>query len=169
MRTLELISGPAAGQSIDIDRELVIGREDADVTIPDSEVSRRHLVVRPVEHGVEVEDLGSLNGTFLDGERIREPVTIVIRGVITLGTSEMRVDVALPQAAPRDQVTMLSSDPAGLTIQARIPFSTQPALEQPPLPPADVRGTSRLPVPALVGIAAVVVAALVVAAILLFL
>ena len=81
----------------------------------------------------------------------------------------MRVDVALPQAAPR-QVTMLSSDPAGLTIRPRsLPFSTQPALEQPPLPPADVRGTSRLPVPALVGIAAVVVAALVVAAVIFFL
>ena len=168
MRTLELISGPAAGRSVDIDRELVIGREDADVTIPDSEVSRRHLVLRPVEHGVEVEDLGSLNGTFLDGERIREPVTIVIRGVITVGSSEMRVDVALPQPVPRDQVTMLSSDPAGLTIQARIPFATQPALEQPPLPPADVRGKRRLPVPAFVGIAAVAVA-LVAAAILLFL
>ncbi len=170
MRTLKLIAGPAAGQEVEIDRELVIGRENADVTIDDEQISRRHLVLRPVEHGVELEDLGSLNGTFIDGERIDKPVTIVIRGVVTLGTSEMRVDVALPRTAQRDQATQLSASPLGQTIQARAPFSTEPSLELPPMPPDDVREQPRRrpPVPEL-AVTVVVVAAFVLAALLILL
>jgi len=35
---LRVISGPHAGRSLEIDRELVIGRQDADLTIEDSEL-----------------------------------------------------------------------------------------------------------------------------------
>jgi pSer/pThr/pTyr-binding forkhead associated (FHA) protein len=170
MRTLKLISGPAAGQEIEIDRELVIGREDADVTIDDEQISRRHLVLRPVEDGVELEDLGSLNGTFVDGERIDRPVTIAIRGVVTIGTSELHVDVPLPLGSPGDQATQLSASPLGQTIQARVPFSTEPALEKPPLPPAGVPERTR-PRPRVPELAAsvVVVAAFALAALLIVL
>jgi pSer/pThr/pTyr-binding forkhead associated (FHA) protein len=63
-------SGPRAGERIELVAELVVGRENADVTVSDEEVSRRHLAVRPHEDGVELEDLGSTNGTFVDGERV---------------------------------------------------------------------------------------------------
>ena len=62
--------GPRTGQRLEPEGELVIGREGAAVTIEDSELSRRHAAVRPVEGGIEIEDLGSLNGTFVNGRRI---------------------------------------------------------------------------------------------------
>ena len=40
------MSGPLAGQTIDVENEVVIGREDTDLTIDDVELSRRHAVVR---------------------------------------------------------------------------------------------------------------------------
>jgi two-component system, cell cycle response regulator len=54
--------------------ETIIGRTAAcDIVIPESRVSRRHAVIRRVKPGAddfEVVDLGSTNGTFVDGERV---------------------------------------------------------------------------------------------------
>jgi hypothetical protein len=93
-RTLRLSSGPGAGQEIEIERELVVGREGCDVTIDDSELSRRHAAFRPAENGVEVEDLGSLNGTFVDGERISGTRVVTLTAKIKLGTSEGSLELA---------------------------------------------------------------------------
>lgn len=93
MKKLRVTSGPAAGQSFDADEELVIGREGADVTIDDAEISRRHTIVRPHADGVSVEDLGSTNGTFVDGQRITGPVTLPSGGTMRLGTSTITVEV----------------------------------------------------------------------------
>ena len=97
MRTLRVTSGPAAGQSVEIERELVIGREGADLTIDDPELSRRHVALRAVEDGVEVEDLGSLNGTFVAGQRISSPTTLTSRAQLRVGTTEAMIEVSLPQ------------------------------------------------------------------------
>ena len=47
-----------------------IGREGCDITLADPDVSRRHARVTPRGDTVVVEDLGSTNGTFVNGERI---------------------------------------------------------------------------------------------------
>jgi diguanylate cyclase (GGDEF)-like protein len=59
--------------SLETGKELVIGRrEDADVQVRDDGVSRRHASVKVVGEGAEIKDLGSANGTFVDGERVTE-------------------------------------------------------------------------------------------------
>ncbi|MGZ4257317.1 MAG: FHA domain-containing protein [Gaiellaceae bacterium] len=68
---LVVTGGPAAGTRFDLDAEVVLGREGVSGTIgDDSELSRRHAVVRPVAGGFEIEDLGSRNGTFVNGQKI---------------------------------------------------------------------------------------------------
>jgi adenylate cyclase len=53
-------------------RLLVVGRTaDADIRIPDPTISRRHAELRVVNGGVSVQDLGSFNGTFINGVRVR--------------------------------------------------------------------------------------------------
>ena len=94
MPTLKVISGPLAGQSLSLDRELVVGRDAADLTIDDPEISRRHAVMRPVEGGVQVEDLGSSNGTLVDGRRIDAPTTLSRNGVVQVGGTKIAVDMA---------------------------------------------------------------------------
>ena len=55
--------------------ETVIGRTaGADIVIPGSRVSRRHAVIRRAAPGAddfELIDLGSTNGTFVDGQRVK--------------------------------------------------------------------------------------------------
>jgi hypothetical protein len=93
--TLRLISGPAAGLAVEIDREIVLGREGADVVIADPELSRRHVALRPVGDGVEVEDLGSRNGTFVDGRRISRPERLTATARLGLGESEGSIEIAV--------------------------------------------------------------------------
>ncbi|HEX9977015.1 MAG: FHA domain-containing protein [Actinomycetota bacterium] len=60
-----------AGRTMEVRRALVVGRgEAADVVIDDGFASERHARFENVEGTLFVDDLGSTNGTFLNGERI---------------------------------------------------------------------------------------------------
>ena len=96
MARLRVVSGPAAGQTVDIDEEVVIGREDTDLAINDDELSRRHAVVRRHANRLQVEDLGSTNGTFVDGNRIAEPTLLGGGAEIKIGTTVLVVEGVLP-------------------------------------------------------------------------
>jgi pSer/pThr/pTyr-binding forkhead associated (FHA) protein len=65
-------SGPAAGQSITLGDDLVIGREPGSggAVLSDPSVSRRHAVVRKSQDGYVIYDLGSSNGTIVDGVKL---------------------------------------------------------------------------------------------------
>ncbi len=99
--SLEIRSGPLTGQTIELTDEVVIGRENADVTIDDDQISRRHAVVRSVVGAVEVEDLGSSNGTFVDEQRIEAPTRVGGGAKIRLGATVLEVTGVLPVQATR--------------------------------------------------------------------
>jgi pSer/pThr/pTyr-binding forkhead associated (FHA) protein len=84
--------GPLAGRRYELTAELVLGREDADVTIDDPEMSRRHAVVRPTSGGGEVQDLGSLNGTRLNGEKIQDTARLAPGDELRLGRTVFLVE-----------------------------------------------------------------------------
>ena len=129
--TLTVTSGPAAGTAIEVERELVLGREGADLTIPDEELSRRHAILRPTEGGVVVEDLGSLNGTFVNGERISGPVTLTADAAIRIGRSELDMQLAALAAAP--EPVEPEEDP-GRTRLANVVAPPQQPTPEPPDP-----------------------------------
>jgi pSer/pThr/pTyr-binding forkhead associated (FHA) protein len=64
--------GGRAGETFLLDKErTTIGRSpDCDIFLDDVTVSRRHAVVAHDGDHLEIEDLGSLNGTFLNRKRI---------------------------------------------------------------------------------------------------
>ena len=69
--------GPLNGQRWGIANILVIGREpDCDIIIPDRQVSRYHARLTPDENGITLEDLGSKNGTFVNGAAVIDPVLL---------------------------------------------------------------------------------------------
>lgn len=76
----------------------VIGRGgDSDIILDDTGVSRHHLELRSEGGGSLVAtDLGSTNGTFVDGERIRTPVRVRNRSLVTIGRT--RLTVILPES-----------------------------------------------------------------------
>lgn len=71
----------------------VIGRHsDADVRITVEQVSRRHALIRRSGGRVLLEDLGSSNGTRLDGVDVRGPVTVTDGSVIAFGPVSVRFE-----------------------------------------------------------------------------
>ncbi|MFZ5445645.1 MAG: FHA domain-containing protein [Myxococcota bacterium] len=85
-------TGPASGQEFALEGdELVIGRAaDNPVSIPDTSVSRKHALVRNTGSGWAVSDLGSGNGTLLNGEAVADETPLNDGDVITLGDTELR-------------------------------------------------------------------------------
>lgn len=64
--------GPNAGSKFMLDRDVVkAGRHpDSDIFLDDITVSRRHVEIRHEGDGYVVHDAGSLNGTYLNRERV---------------------------------------------------------------------------------------------------
>ena len=66
--------GADAGREIPLISETTIGRdESADLVLADAGISRTHAKVTPEGNSAIIEDLGSSNGTFVNGERVEDP------------------------------------------------------------------------------------------------
>ena len=86
---------PAMGTSRDVWHlsrpDLVLGREEGDVTFPDDEfMSRRHAAVRRASPHPKLEDLSSSNGTFV---RVRTEHVLVAGDMLRLGDQLLRVEL----------------------------------------------------------------------------
>jgi len=132
MAHLVITSGQLEGRRIEVSRELVVGRENVDVEIDDAELSRRHFAVRPVAGGLEVEDLGSRNGTRVDGTRIDGPTRVRHGAVVTVGVTMLTVE--LPQEAPASTAGETRAHVAEGTVVGQAP--PRPARRPAPPPPA---------------------------------
>jgi S1-C subfamily serine protease len=87
--------GPRAGQDVSIDpgRSVTIGRDPAaDVFIDDPRASRPHARITVDAGGsATIEDLGSTNGTFVNGVRIQGPTPLRDADAIALGNTRLVV------------------------------------------------------------------------------
>jgi pSer/pThr/pTyr-binding forkhead associated (FHA) protein/S1-C subfamily serine protease len=97
------------GRHVAVGAEIVIGRRKADLALADSQVSRRHAVVRPIEGGMEIEDLGSANGTTVNGEAIKTAQRLRNGDVVQIGRTRLTAQVP---ASHRD-ITVLAADAIG--------------------------------------------------------
>jgi len=75
---LVVVRGPNAGARFLVDRDVTtIGRHpDSDVFLDDVTVSRRHVEIRREGDDLHLFDLGSLNGTYVAGERLEDRVLV---------------------------------------------------------------------------------------------
>jgi ABC transport system ATP-binding/permease protein len=132
--------------------EAVIGRAtDCQWVIRSGMVSRRHAIIRRAGHEVTIEDLGSSNGTFVNGERLGEPRALRDQDRVQLGAVDLRfvapaseanleatvavTDVATVELPPRNEGTATAS-----RREDRFAFpsiSPSPAAEAPSAPFAD--------------------------------
>jgi len=122
-------------QSIDLQlgRKLVVGRAvTSDVPIYDPTISRRHAEIVLTENGVRVTDLGSSNGTFLNGAKITEAEAgandVVTFGKVAFRVREVTAPVSRPQVvAPPDftspKPSSAKSGVVGGTIVRQLPVS----------------------------------------------
>jgi S1-C subfamily serine protease len=98
---LEFRSGPRRGESVELGGRIVLGRgEDCDVVLDDDKASRFHTALTPLPDGtVRVEDLGSTNGTYVDGRRITEATVLQPGVILTVGDTRLAV-LSGPSATP---------------------------------------------------------------------
>lgn len=88
--TLTILKGPQTGQTFVLENpEISIGRDPASgVFLNDMTVSRHHAVIRIDGGSATVEDLGSLNGTWVDGAIVNN-ATLQDGSTIQIGTFRM--------------------------------------------------------------------------------
>lgn len=78
-------TGPLDGQRWVLQTALTVGREfDCQINIPDRQVSRYHARFSVTPDGIQLEDLGSKNGTHYNGALVEEPVILQDGDVIQI-------------------------------------------------------------------------------------
>jgi DNA-binding NtrC family response regulator len=95
---LRVVDGPDRGLEIDLPPiGVVIGTErSCDVVLTDSFVSRRHCSISPTAAGFSITDLGSKNGTVIDG--------VAVQKVVAPPGVALRIGKTLVQLMPADEV-----------------------------------------------------------------
>nr|BFD84507.1 hypothetical protein StreXyl84_39080 [Streptomyces sp. Xyl84] len=102
---LHVIAGPdAGGVHLLHGGQITVGRSaDADVPLDDPDVSRVHCAVTVAPDGrVSVADLGSTNGTALDGRPVDRPVRFAPGALLRIGESVLRLTPSAGPAARRE-------------------------------------------------------------------
>ena len=106
-------AGPLNGERWLIDEAVTIGRDDnCAVVVPDRQVSRFHARLLVKEEGVLLEDLGSKNGTFYEGQRVGEPIYIQDGGLIQIALVQNFVFLSSDSTMPLGQ-GVLPVEPMG--------------------------------------------------------
>jgi pSer/pThr/pTyr-binding forkhead associated (FHA) protein len=101
---LKVAAGNAAGTLIEVRDELLIGRQaaGAGTLANDIEISRQHARISKGPDGrYLIEDLGSTNGTWINGRRVERSTVLEIGDRIEVGASELIVQIGtIPEATP---------------------------------------------------------------------
>jgi uncharacterized protein DUF4388/FHA domain-containing protein len=90
---LRFISGKYQGGEFPLrpNREIIIGRSsDLDMVLVEDMVSRKHAKITTDDHVVTIQDLGSTNGTFVNGEKVRK-ADLKDGDRILIGTSIIKI------------------------------------------------------------------------------
>jgi hypothetical protein len=159
---LRMRRGPLPGRSFPVGGERTyIGRDlGNDIVIDDPEISRRHACITCGPSGYSIEDLGSTNGTFVNGIHITGLQALRDGDIIGLG----QVVLAFEETMEVGGDTVTSAPPAPPPVDRRAPPS-RPAYSPPPaaapvVAPAEEGGEVRW---FLIGCGCVVVAVLLIA------
>lgn len=157
-QTYQLVmhKGPNPGKIFElVQDELTIGRDITNrIVINDPEVSRKHARLALQSGAYVIEDLGSTNGTFVDGQRLIGPHMLRPGETIMFGE---KISLEYEVLGFDPNATLVSG--AGPQVQPAAPRETyrvepgdygyqQPPAPQPPAPPAQPPGYYQPPQPA---------------------
>src|SRR5579883_2674450 len=111
---------------------ITIGRmEDNDIVISDPLASRHHAVIRWTPGGYEIDDLGSVNGTTLQGQPIHGRAPLTPGQVVRIGATDITLQALQPHelgVAPTASAGVArTSGPAAPAPQATMQTARQPA------------------------------------------
>jgi len=134
MASLIVTGGPLAGQKYALGETSILGRSfDADVRIDDLTVSRHHAKFTRTASGYVVVDLGSGNGTAVNGERIYSPKLLRAGDEVEISQHKFEFSEAEEKGSDFDTTLTLSeTDDHGTdsTIAATIDLETTTRMER---------------------------------------
>src|SRR3954454_12074439 len=116
---LRITSGADAGKTVEVTgNEFTIGREGGvDLVLGDGRASRRHAALKPLPDGrATLYDLGSSNGTYVNGQRIQ---SVVLSGneQIQIGDTTLPAVSAAATVAPAGGATTVGVAPTAVPQQ----------------------------------------------------
>ena len=125
---IEVHAGPLAGKGYPFSQTTIaFGRAtDNDIVLDDAQVSRYHATLRLEGNEVIIEDLNSMNGVLVNGERIQGPHVLQPTETITIGTSVFGVTGF---SAP-STVSMTAQSPAHSAEAGWSTYQSSPSLPQ---------------------------------------
>ncbi|MGH7135055.1 MAG: FHA domain-containing protein, partial [Pirellulales bacterium] len=98
---LVVVGGKANKSEVKLKLPAMIGRSrDADITVSHASVSRHHCLVYELDGALVVRDNGSLNGTVIDGQRVKEALLKPGQS-LTIGPLTFRADYEFDGEFPR--------------------------------------------------------------------
>lgn len=110
-------SGPLNGQRWMVRDMIIVGRDmDCDIMIPSRQVSRKHARLKLTNSGVSIEDLGSKNGTHLNGTLLADLTILKDGDVIQIAFAQQFIYLSSDATMPLEMGTMLGvpSTPPGI-------------------------------------------------------
>jgi predicted component of type VI protein secretion system len=100
-------SGPLNGQRWMLRDHLVLGRDDGcDIMIPSRQVSRNHARIIATDDGTTIEDMGSKNGTHLNGEMLSDVKTLRDGDVIQIAFAQQFIYLSSDATMPLEMGEM---------------------------------------------------------------
>jgi pSer/pThr/pTyr-binding forkhead associated (FHA) protein len=94
-------AGPLNGQRWILKDDVIVGRDDScNVVIQNRQVSRYHARFIPLPKGVQLEDLGSKNGTHINGREVLEPVMLQDGDVIQIAFAQQFIYLSSDSTIP---------------------------------------------------------------------
>jgi DNA-binding winged helix-turn-helix (wHTH) protein len=93
--------GPLKGQRWTLSQTIVLGRDaSCDVAITDRQISRYHARITPTSEGVILEDLGSKNGTHLNGKLLTGPMVLQDGDIVSIATAQQFMFIVSDATTP---------------------------------------------------------------------
>jgi hypothetical protein len=133
-------TGPNVGTAYPLEKdELFVGRDlSNDIVINDPEMSRRHSRLYVQGNSYVVEDLGSTNGTSVNGQRLMGPYPLRLGELITFGEHvTMMFDAVQPDSAATVVAQIHQAPPPTARAQPIVPpLSVPQPVYSPPPPPS---------------------------------
>jgi pSer/pThr/pTyr-binding forkhead associated (FHA) protein len=123
--------------------EFLIGRgADCDLRLRVSSISRHHCLIRLGSDDATLVDLGSSNGTFVNGKRVRSQANLASGDELLIGSCRFLIE--LGDEARIDLDTGVGADPFTSTLKLRPPgyLEKQASAAAKPAPPKGPGGTS---------------------------
>ncbi|HEX8521386.1 MAG TPA: ATP-binding protein [Tepidisphaeraceae bacterium] len=115
MLTLLVLQGPDKGRRFELpDAPALLGRDSRQIPLEDNTVSRRHAELNPSEEGWLLRDLGSSNGTYINGRRVTNRYALKLGDQIRVGRTLMVFGSQPGVTRARGDVVTLAGEEAGM-------------------------------------------------------